>query len=130
MGTNMITKRFFNAMSYDDGGWFICEPGPDWEFKNKTDKPWFVTKDGVGTVNDDPEVQAMLRERDEIYDQLHKEIVKLAVELKLHIYDFHGNLYDDVSKIDEVCLDNDDGAKLTEALQALGWKHQFIPIGP
>lgn len=132
----MKKKVFFNAVSYDEGGWFICE-AQDWPYKNKTKKPIFVTKPsptgdprGMLGVSDDPEVRLYLQEVDEVRKQLHEEMVKLAIDLGLTIADMDGNQYKEGESIEFLVLDNDDGKKLSDALIALGWEKQFIPIGP
>jgi hypothetical protein len=130
-----MRKVFFNAMSYDNGGWFICE-AHDWPYKTKTDKPWSIVKPnptdsrGTLTVNDDPEVQAHLKEREEVNKQLHDEMVKVATELNLKLLDWNGNEYADGAEIKELVLDDADGKKLTDRLISLGWELEFIAIGP
>jgi hypothetical protein len=131
-----MKKIFFNAFSYNHGGWFICE-AHDWPYKNKTDKPVFVIKPhpddprGVSSVSDDPEVQVYLQEVDEVRKKLHDELAKVAVDLKLHITNLDGKQYADGEKIEEVLIEDDaEGKKLMDTLIALGWEYQFIPIGP
>lgn len=124
-----MRKIFFNALSYDDGGWFICEIH-DYPYKNKTKKPLLVTIDGVGTVNKDPEVQAYFSEISEVRKQLEQEMLKVALDLGLVIFNWDDKPYKEGEKIECILLDNDDGKKLSDALIVLGWKKQFIAIGP
>ena len=131
-----MKKIFFNALSYDHGGWFICE-AHEWPYKNATTKRRFIAVPspdgdprGMLGVNPDPDVQALLTEIEEVNKQLHEELVKIAVDLKLDIRDWDGNPYRDGQPVTEVILEDEDGKKLMDALIALGWVHQFIPIGP
>lgn len=128
-----MKKIFYNAMSYDEGGWFICE-ARDWPYKHKTNKRWFIVHipldpRGMLVVNPDPEVQAEMQEVQEVRNQLKKELAQIAVELKLNIMDLEGVPYGD-RVVEDVVLDAEDGKKLTEALLARGWVKCFIPIGP
>jgi hypothetical protein len=122
-------------MSYDNGGWFICEMH-DYEYKHKTNKQIFITvpcksdKRGMLSVNPDPEVQAYLKEVDEVNRQLYEELIQIAIKLKLNIYDWDGNKYKKGDKISYIILEDEDGKILTKTLIDLGWEKQFIPIGP
>lgn len=125
-----MRKIFFNAFSYDDGGWFICEVR-DYDYKNKTEKSIFVTKPhptdprGFLGVNDDPEVQAFLQEKVQVSKQLYDEMFKVATDLKLNFIP----AFDKITTTD-IILNNEDGKKLKDKLISMGWELEFLPIGP
>lgn len=134
-----MKKIFHNAFGGSDEhlGWYVCDFG-DYEYKNKTDKPWFVTdvERNCTTVSKDPDVQAVIKEREDLLDSLHNELVEIAKRLKVKFltYEtFEGfSVESQASEADvkEVWVDEEDGKKLSEALIAAGWVHEFIAIGP
>jgi len=116
-----MQKIFYNALNNggdDNGGWFVCEMR-DYPYKHKTDKPLFTAIDNTIDVSKEPEVTAFFAEREAVYRQLHDEILKVAADLNITIPDN-----------DIIVLEDDDGKKLSDALISLGWKKQFIAIGP
>jgi hypothetical protein len=121
-----MKKIFYNAFSYNDGGWFICEVR-DYPYKHKTNKPTFVVINNVLTVSKEPEVKKFLEERKEVSKQLHDEMLKVATDLGLTLLNDDTFCNEDGQ---EIILEDNDGKKLTEALISLGWEKQFIPIGP
>jgi len=130
-----MKKIFYNAVSYDNGGWFICE-AHDWAYKHVNKKPIFVTKKspkcprGYTGISDDPEVRTYLQEVDEVRKQLHAEMVQVASDLNLVITDIDGNPYKEGDEVEFLVLGDEDGKKLSDVLISMGWEKQFIPIGP
>jgi hypothetical protein len=125
-----MKKIFHNAFGYEHEGWYVCECH-DYPYNNKTDKPWFVVdvERNCTTVSKDLEVQALLKERDEVQEVLYKELIEIAKKIQVKFLDEDNNPISE-AEVKQVWVDEEDGKKLSEALIAAGWVHEFIAIGP
>lgn len=115
-------KKVFYNYGYEYEGYYTCRP-KDYEYKNKTNK------NILQNLNDE-DVKAFIAERREVYKQLREEMLQIAISLNLHLVDFNGEEFKDNVIIDLVCVDNEDGKKLYDALISKGWEKEYIPIGP
>ena len=122
-------RKIFHNVGYEHEGWYVCEYR-DYPYKNRTDKPWFVNVNNVTTVSQDPEVQALLKERQEALQALHEELLGIAKKLQVKFHDFFEAVEIPAADAKDVIVDEEDGKRLSEALLAQGWSHEFIAIGP